>query len=71
MSATSNCRLYADSAAFLLAAKEGVWLNRSKEGFAERKVRRLTWSELEHPEKFFELAQMLSKATLTKSSVVH
>ena len=51
--------------AFILAAKEGIWLYRQADGFAAERHLHWTWQEIEHPERFHELAAELGKDRLT------
>jgi len=50
--------------AFMLAAKEGLWLYRQAEGFSAERGLHWTWQEIEHPDRFHELAAELGKGRL-------
>jgi hypothetical protein len=51
--------------AFMLAAKEGLWLYRQADGFSAERHLHWTWQEIEHPDRFHELASELGKGCLT------
>jgi hypothetical protein len=51
--------------AFVLAAKEGLWLYRQTDGFSAERHLHWTWQEIEHPDRFHELAAELGKGRLT------
>ena len=51
--------------AFMLAAKEGLWLYRQTDGFSAERHLHWTWQEIEHPDRFHELAAELGKGRLT------
>ena len=51
--------------AFVLAAKEGLWLYRQADGFSAERHLHWTWQEIEHPDRFHELAAELGKGRLT------
>lgn len=51
--------------AFVLAAKEGLWLYRQADGFSAERHLHWTWQEIEHPDRFHELAAELGKGHLT------
>ena len=50
--------------AFVLAAKEGVWLYRQADGFSPERHLHWTWQEIEHPDHFHILASELGKGRL-------
>lgn len=50
--------------AFMLAAKEGIWLYRQTDGFSSERYLHWTWQEIEHPDRFHELAAELGKSRL-------
>ena len=51
--------------AFMLAAKEGIWLYRQANGFSAERGLHWTWQDIEHPDRFHELAVELGKGRLT------
>ena len=51
--------------AFMLAAKEGLWLYRQAEGFSAERGLHWTWQEIEHPDRFHELAAELGESRVT------
>jgi hypothetical protein len=53
------------SHAFLLAAKEGVWLFLRSEEFSRERSSRWTWSDLEHPDRLHELSSRIGKESLS------
>lgn len=50
--------------AFMLAAKEGLWLYRQADGFAAERRMHWTWQDIEHPDRFHEVAVELGKGRL-------
>jgi len=50
--------------AFVLAAREGLWLYRKADGFSAERGAHWTWQEIEHPDRFHELAAELGKGRL-------
>ena len=50
--------------AFVLAAKEGIWLYRQADGFSAERYQHWTWQEIEHPDRFHELAAELGRSRL-------
>jgi hypothetical protein len=51
--------------AFVLAAREGIWLYRQADGFAAERYLHWTWQEAEHPDRFHEIAAELGRGRLT------
>lgn len=51
--------------AFVLAAREGVWLYRQVDGFSAQRHMHWTWQAIEHPDRFHEIAAELGKGRLT------
>lgn len=51
--------------AFVLAAKEGLWLYRQADGFSAERHLHWTWQDIEHPDRFHEVAAELGKGRLT------
>lgn len=55
------------ASAFLLAAKEGLWLYRRNDGFSAERHLHWTWHDIEHPDRFHEVAAMLGKGRFERS----
>ena len=51
--------------AFVLASKEGIRLYRQADGFSGERHLHWTWQDIEHPDRFHELAAELGKGRLT------
>ena len=49
----------------MLAAKEGLWLYRQADGFSAERRLDWTWQDIEHPDRFHEVAVELGKGRLT------
>jgi hypothetical protein len=48
--------------AFVLAAKEGIWLYRQAEDFSAECCQHWSWKDMEHPDRFHEVSVLLGKA---------
>lgn len=47
--------------AFLLAAKEGIWLYRLSDGFSTESYQHWNWREIEHPDRLHDVLAVLGK----------
>jgi hypothetical protein len=47
--------------AFLLAAKEGIWLYRLSDGFSTENYQHWNWKEIEHPDRLHDVLAVLGK----------
>jgi hypothetical protein len=52
--------------AFVLAAKEGIWLYRQADGFLAERHLHWSWQDIEHPDRFHELTVELGKGRLKR-----
>jgi hypothetical protein len=50
--------------AFVLAAKEGIWLYRQADAFSSDHYVHWSWQDIEHPDRFHELSNELGKGQL-------